>query len=191
MRINILALSVASLLFVGCSQQVEQPVTPPQETKAQGGGETSNPSQDAVKTEEETKQEIREKLTRLTEPKAGYVLPTSDDGVVQDVSSLAEVTERLRKKGYSLPLAKALTAEFYKEQGASGAKKVMLIAKGGYKGQFAGTAEATFTKINRWAWQIVQKHPEDQLYGAHISTYEVEVLKDGTYRLNAWTNQDL
>lgn len=187
MRKTMLALTAAALLLVGCSQKTESP--PPQTTPPpSNNGGTTDPAPVAEKSEEQIKTEIREKLARMTDPKSGYVLP-NDNGVVQDVTTLAEVTEKLRKKGYSLPLAETLTEEFFKEQAQGGTTQVIIIPRDGHPGVFEPEMEATFTKKGKWTWVIEQDHPDDKLHGPHTSTYEVEVLKDGTYRLNAWTNK--
>ncbi|ARU63509.1 hypothetical protein CBW65_22760 [Tumebacillus avium] len=198
MRKTMLALTAAALLLVGCSQKTESPppqTTPPPSNNGGTGGNTpdpnggtTDPAPVAEKSEEQIKTEIGAKLTRMTDAKSGYVLP-NNNGVVQDVTTLAEVTEKLRKKGYSLPLAETLTEEFFKEKTQGGSTQVIIIARDGYPGVFEPDKEATFTKKGKWTWVIEQEHNENMLHGPHISTYEVEVLKDGTYRLNAWTNK--
>ncbi|TCP54601.1 hypothetical protein EV586_104222 [Tumebacillus sp. BK434] len=202
MRKTMLALCAAAWLLVGCAQKTESPppTTPPPasnqgETGGQGttpepNGGAANPAPVAEKTEEQTKGEIREKLARMTDPKTGYVLP-NDNGVVQEVTTLPEVTEKLRKKGYSLPLAQTLTEEFFKEQTRGGTTQVVIIPRGGHPGVFQPEQAATFTKKGKWIWVIEQDHDDNLLHGPHISSYEVEVLKDGTYRLNTWTNKFL
>jgi hypothetical protein len=196
MRKGMLVLTAAALLLLaGCSEKTGSPE--PQATLPKtNDGDAQKPIEPAQpplkaeeKTEDQIKQEIREKLGRLTTPQSGYAQPVGDDNAVQGVSSLEEVTELLRKKGYSLPLAKTLTHEFYKEQTQGGQTKVVLIARDGYAGVFDPKEEATFTKKNKWIWVVEQEHPDDALHGPHTATYEVEVLKDGTYRLNSWTTK--
>ncbi|ASS74774.1 hypothetical protein CIG75_07150 [Tumebacillus algifaecis] len=203
MRKAVLMLAITAMLLVGCAPKADQQkpsgqTAPPQSNNGGTGSDTPKPSDGtklptptAEKTDEQIKTEIRAKLQRLTTAQSGYSLPVNDKQVVQQVSSLQDVTESLRKKGYSQPLAKTLTEEFYQERITGGTAQIILLARGGHMGRFSTDAEATFTKKSKWVWLIEQEHPDDNLHGPHTSTYEVEVLKDGTYRLNSWTNRKL
>ena len=176
------------LLLSGCSKPTETPQKPPEASQGDkqpqaGGSDADKQPQAAVeKTEDEIKKEITQKLARLTDPK-GYALPTDSSGLVQGAASVDYVTGLLRKKGYSTELAQLLAKEFYQAQGSG----VKLIARDGAAGVFQADAEAAWTKKSKYVWLIEQSHPNDQLNGPHIAKYEVEVLKDGTYRLNSWT----
>jgi hypothetical protein len=197
-KIGVAALALA-LLLVGCSTPSGQPQAQPPAKNGQpapGGGATDGgksgtggTGSDAVKepaaeekTEAQVQQEIREKLGRLTNPKTGYALPVDANGLVKEVATLDEIAELLRKKGYAPSLAKELTEGFYKVSG----KGVMLIARDGHPGVFDTKQTAVMIKKNKWSWTVEQEHPNDQLNGPHVAVYEVEVLKDGTYRLNSW-----
>ncbi|MGB8955772.1 MAG: hypothetical protein WCC10_10370 [Tumebacillaceae bacterium] len=183
----VLAVAAGLLVLSGCSKPAETPQKPPAASEGDkqpqaGGSDADKQPQAAVeKTEDEIKQEITQKLARLTDPK-GYALPTDSSGHVDGAVSVDDVTELLRKKGYSPDLAKLLAKEFYQAEGSG----VKLIARDGAAGVFQPDAEATWTKKSKYVWSIEQKHPNDQLNGPHVANYEVEVLKDGTYRLNAW-----
>jgi hypothetical protein len=202
----LVATLVLPVVLVGCSQQTQKPQdaspTPPiQGNNGQGTGQTdsSTPSegndnvQPADKTEEQIQAEIKTKLGRMTSPKTGYVLPADHNGLVEGATTLADVSEQLRKKGFSVALATSLAQEFYKAQPVSGSTPagVKVIPRDGRIGTFDPKLDATFTKKNKWIWIVEQKHPDDQLHGPHIATYEVEALKDGTYRLNNWTTKNL
>lgn len=199
----LLVLSVSLLLvLVGCAKQTadDKSNTPPQtkvpaQTQKPAPKETPKPTENestptSDKTDEMIQAEIREKLGRMTHP-PGYVLPTDSEQRVQGVSNLADVTELLRKKGYSIDLARILAQQFYQEHSSASGAYVTVIATDGYPGPFDLALDATFTRKNKYTWTVAQKHSNDALYGPHIATYDVEVLKDGTYRLNAWTAQKM
>lgn len=184
----VLVVAAGLLVLGGCSKPAETPQTPPAASESgkqpqAGGSDAGQQPQAAVeKTEDEIKKEITQKLSRMTDPK-GYALPTDSSGLVQGAASADDVAELLRKKGYSTELAKLLAKEFYQAEGSG----VKMIARDGAVGVFQADAEATWTKKSKYVWLIEQQHPNDQLNGPHIAKYEVEVLKDGTYRLNSWT----
>jgi hypothetical protein len=203
--------SLAALLLTGCSSdspEPKQPTTTDQPKQAQpdkgqsagpkengttpapitgeaGQGNEGNPASE--KTDDQIKGEIRTKLARLTAAKTGYSLPADANLAIKGAATLEDVTEMLRKKGYSVELAKTLTHEFFKEKDGH----VVMVARDGYAGRFLEQEDAEFTKSGKHVWTVVQKHLDDQLHGPHVSTYEVEVLKDGTYRLNSWKNKQL
>ncbi|MGZ4031082.1 MAG: hypothetical protein ACXVDJ_02700, partial [Tumebacillaceae bacterium] len=192
-------------VLVGCSQQTQKPQDMSQKPpvtdnngQQPGPSDSSTPNegnsnvQPTDKTEEQIQAEIKTKLGRMTSAKTGYVLPTDSQGLVEGATTIADVSELLRKKGFSIELATSLAKEFYKVQPASGSTPagVMVIARDGRIGTFDPNEEATFTKKNKWIWIVEQKHPNDQLNGPHVATYEVEALKDGTYRLNSWTTKN-
>jgi len=135
-------------------------------------------------TDAEQQAEIKAKLNRMTTP-SGYVLPVDEDNVVQGAVTLEQVAEMLRKKGFAEALAMDLADEFYKEDSST----VKLVPRDGRMGVFLLDEPATFTKKNKFTWTIVQRNTKDKLHGPHTSTYEVERLKDGTYRLNRWSAQ--
>lgn len=190
-------LAVSALLFAGCSQQTETPTNPDDQGNTNQTpppappGETPDPpgeqTPDEPKTEAEIQTEIRGKLARMTDP-SGYILPTDANGHVAGLTSLDEVAEALRKKGYTQEIAIRLANSFYKEQ-SGGA--VGIIATEGEKGVFERDKEATFTKKNKNVWLVEQEHPENGLWEPHIAVFEMEVLKDGTYRLNRWETRPL
>jgi len=202
MRKSMLILVTASLLLTGCSLSTDKqtPTTPPPTQNEKpgtggqsgngGGNNTQNPPPSDPKTEaksdKQVQDEIKEKLARMTQPK-GYMLEYSSDGTVKGVKTLDDVAEQLRKKGYAPDIAKNLAKSFYKVESGN----VKLVATEGWPGVFEDNKPATFTKKNKWTWTIEQKHPEDGLYEPHTAHYEVEVLKDGTYRLNVWTTKKL
>ncbi|KEO85144.1 hypothetical protein [Tumebacillus flagellatus] len=190
------AAAALSLLLTGCSLETVEPKpsapapapsqTPspsdlPKETGLPGTTD-AEPTPSAGKTDDQIQAEIREKLGRLTHPQ-GYILPADAAQTVTGVSTTAEVTELLRKKGYSLDLARSLTAEFYREKNQT----VTIVAREGMAGGFDPAQDAVLARKNKFTWTITQKHPDDPLSGPNTAVYEVEVLKDGSYRLNAWT----
>ncbi|PWK16004.1 hypothetical protein [Tumebacillus permanentifrigoris] len=191
-------LASLSLALVGCSEQTAKPVpnkstpqTPSNATKlpTESDKPIENPTP-TPKSDDEIQAEIKEKLNRMTHPQ-GYVLPTDAEQHVTGVSTLAQVSEQLRKKGYSIDLARVLTQQFYQEHATSGSAYVTILATDGYPGAYDPRLEAVFARKNKFAWTITQKHPDDVLNGPNVATYEVEVLKDGSYRLNAWKAENL
>jgi hypothetical protein len=209
MRKTITALVAALVLpavLVGCSQQTQKPQdTSPKPPITDNNGQQSGPSDSTTpsegngtvkptdKTDEVIQAEIKTKLGRMTSVKTGYVLPTDSHGLVEGATTIADVSELLRKKGFSIELATSIAKEFYKVQPASGSTPagVTVIARDGRIGTFDPNKEATFTKKNKRIWIVEQKHQDDQLHGPHVALYEVEALKDGTYRLNSWTTKNL
>ncbi|MBL0387306.1 hypothetical protein JJB07_11650 [Tumebacillus sp. ITR2] len=193
--LHVAAAAGLALMLTGCSQQTAQPTptkqvptpTQPNVPKESGtSSETPTPTPSVDKTDDEIQVEIKEKLNRLTHTQ-GYILPTDSSQQVVGATTLAEVSELLRKKGYSSDLAHKLTASFYQEQGSA----VTIIAKDGYVGAFDPALDAVLARKNKYSWTVTQKHPDDALYGPHTATYEVEVLKDGSYRLNSWSVSSL
>jgi hypothetical protein len=189
-------LVVALLLLTACSSPTDSPPKPPETSKGQPQqgnsdhqmSETKKEDEDQLddKTEEQIQKEIREKLGRMTHPK-GYSLPLNHEGFVQGVSTLDEVEELLRKKGYAPEIARSLTEEFYQVKGSG----VTLIARDGAPGVFDPEKPAAFFKKNKWTWTVEQEHKDDALHGSHVASYEVELLKDGNYRLNRWKTKPL
>lgn len=188
-------LASLSLALAGCSEPAAKPAPTKTAPQTPSNGSTlpkesdkpiENAAPSADKTDDQMQAEIKEKLNRLTHPQ-GYVLPTDAAQHVIGAATLDEVSELLRKKGYSLDLARTLTQQFYKTSNGA----VTIIATDGYPGAFDPAQDAVFARKNKYAWSITQKHPDDALHGPHTANYEVEVLKDGSYRLNAWTTQNL
>lgn len=194
MRKSMLVLLTASLLLTGCSlqtgkEQTPTPTTPPPTTEEKPGNTQHPPQTDpqpVAKSDEQIQDEIKEKLARMTSVK-GYTLELAGDGTVKGAETLDDVAEQFRKKGYAPDIAKNLAQSFFKVE-SSGVKP---ISTDGWPGVFAADKPATFTKKNKWTWVVEQKHPEDGLYSPHTAHYEVEVLKDGTYRLNVWSTKEL
>ncbi|MCX7571769.1 hypothetical protein OS242_17635 [Tumebacillus sp. DT12] len=188
----------AAMMLTACSAPADDPAppsTPPPKTSEPGqqpgspggsGGSGTDPNggteeKAGEKSEEQIQKEIREKLARMTHPK-GYSLPHDGSGRVEDVETLDEVAELLRKKGYAPDIARTLTEEFYEAKNGA----IQLIPRDGYPGVFDADKPAAFFKKNKWTWTVEQDHKDDMLHGPHVATYEVEVLRDGSYRLNVW-----
>jgi len=199
----IAAVAGLALLITGCSAETDQPETkvePPasrEDAKPKEGGadpsglESEAKGEDAQaidekaedeKSEADVQAEIKEKLARMTQPR-GYTLNVDSQNRVLDALSLSDVAEQLRKRGFAQQLAERITEEFYREQDGA----VVMLARDGLPGVFESVKEASFTKKNKYVWTVTQKHPESGLHDPHTAVYEVEVLKDGTYRLNAWS----
>ncbi|HEU4962655.1 MAG TPA: hypothetical protein VFV52_02205 [Bacilli bacterium] len=196
-------LAVSALLFAGCSQQTADPQQQPKPPQNNGGGtgdtapqpptenndSTEQPGEQAPtadKTDDEIQTEIKGKLARLTDP-SGYTLPVDATGHVENATSLDDVAELLRKKGYTHDLAVLLAHSFYKENAGA----VEIIATDGRPGIFQAEQDATFTKKNKYVWHVEQQHTDNGLWEPHTAIYEIEVLRDGSYRLNLWDTRPL